>query len=415
MNVFLLILLTLFGHAFFWVGLGNRIHGIGVRRWCIVVAADAMALLAAAIPPVVALAYWGNYQRLFEIVRFPVGCTLGQRLLAGYIILCWVVVPVTLVWFLVVRYQTRMPSLVRFHGRRRAAIDPHSDRFGKAEATHHVLTRLPWNEMLRLDVVDWTLDAPRLPSALDGLSIVHLSDTHLIGVVGKAYFREVVRVANEQSPDLMVLTGDIVDSPDCLDWIPDTLGRLRAKYGVYFILGNHDLRLGDAAQLRGLLEGCGLIDLGGRQRRIEINGCPILLTGNELPWFDPAQAAVDKNGSAAKNGVEDGERKVEKAASGGERPFHIVLSHTPDQFAWARSHDADLLAVGHTHGGQVRIPPLGAIFSPSFWGVKYIAGIFYSPPTIMHVTRGVSSNVPLRWLCPPEIAKLILRSTLSDK
>ena len=68
------------------------------------------------------------------------------------------------------------------------------------------------------------------------------------------------------------------------------------------------------------------------------------------------------------------------------------------------------MLAGHTHGGQIRIPPLGAIFSPTTKGVKYISGVFYVPPTILHVTRGLSGDIPVRWNCPPEIAHLRLRA-----
>ena len=162
---------------------------------------------------------------------------------------------------------------------------------GAGENSHHFLARLPLNEILRLEVSEWMLDVPRLPPALDGLSIVHLSDFHFTGRVGKAYFREVVRISNELQPDLVALTGDIVDKPACLDWIADTLGRLAARHGVYFILGNHDLRLGDVGRVRRTLEQSGLVDLGGQQRRIEIDGHPVLLAGNERPWIGRSQGA----------------------------------------------------------------------------------------------------------------------------
>ncbi len=58
------------------------------------------------------------------------------------------------------------------------------------------------------------------------------------------------------------------------------------------------------------------------------------------------------------------------------------------------------MLAGHTHGGQICIPPLGPIFSPSAWGVKHVAGVYYSPPTILHVTRGVSGDTPLRCAAP---------------
>ncbi len=270
-------------------------------------------------------------------------------------------------------------------------VDLVSAAASAAELAHHPLVHLPWNEILQLEVVQWVLDVPRLPPALDGLSIVHFSDLHLTGRVGKAYFRELVRFSNELRPDLVCITGDLIDRAACLDWFADTLGQLVARHGVYFILGNHDCNV-DLGRLRRTLNQQGLIDLGGRWMTIEIGGTPVVLAGNERPWI---AAAADL-------------KTCPPPAPAG--PLRIGLAHTPDQLAWARAQECDLLLVGHTHGGQIRLPPLGAIFSPSIDGVKYISGIYYVPPTILHVTRGVSGDVPVRWNCRPEIAQLCLRA-----
>jgi uncharacterized protein len=212
----------------------------------------------------------------------------------------------------------------------------------------------------------------------------------LTGRVGKAYFREVVRTSNELQPDLVALTGDLVESAARLDWIPDTFGQLQSRHGVYFLLGNHDLLTHDVARLRQTLVQSGLVDLGGRQRQIEIKGETALLAGSERPWIDNRPAAL--------------------SCADGATPLRIVLAHTPDQLGWARRQNADLILAGHTHGGQIRIPPLGAIFSPSLWGVKHVAGIYYAPPTILHVSRGVSGDTPVRWRCPPELTHITLRT-----
>ena len=146
-----------------------------------------------------------------------------------------------------------------------------------------------------------------------------------------------------------------------MDWLADTLGQLVARHGVYYVLGNHDCSV-DLGRLRRTLDQSGLIDLGGRWIMIEIGGTPVVLAGNERPWID---AAADL-------------RTCPPAAPAG--PLRIALAHTPDQFAWARAEEVDLLLVGHTHGGQIRLPPLGAIFTPSTKGVKYISGIDYAAP-----------------------------------
>jgi uncharacterized protein len=414
---YLLLLLAALGHAFVWIGLVNRLHALGLRRWIISLLTVTMFLCAALIPVAVG---WRLVQQGGRDLAPAAGVDIGALLIDLYLIACWIVAPVTLLRAAALRFR-RVPPIVRFHRRRPATIDPAPAAALAEEVRHHSLARLPLNEILRLTVVDWTLDVPRLPPALDGLSIVHLTDLHLSGRIGKAYYREVVRIANGLEPDLVAVTGDILEKPACLPWIADTLGRLSAPAGVYFVLGNHDLvamqegglapsgtpktppersaasRLSpffqavDARPLRQALEQCGLIDLGGRWRQIEFRGTPIVLLGNERPWGATAADLKDAPPPAPAG------------------PVRIALAHTPDQLGWAVRHDVDLLLTGHTHGGQICLPLLGPIFSPTLHGVKYIGGVYYVPPTILHASRGISGDAPVRWRCPPEIARIRLR------
>ncbi len=390
MMTVLLLLLTLTGHGFLWIGLVNRLHATGLPRPFVKSTTFLMFLCGSLIP--IGLGVWCVVHP--ECFSSPPWrwLSLGNGIVccvAGYVMACWLIAPLTLVRFVLMRMALRQPPVVRFHGRRPLKIDLISAAAHPGEIVHHPLNRLPRNETLRLEISQWELDVPRLPPALDGLSVVHISDLHYTGRIGMAFFREVVRTCNELKPDLVCITGDLLDRPIGFGWIADTLGRLTGKHGVYFILGNHDLRVDSQRLLRTLKEH-GLIHLGGRWQQICVNETPIILIGNERPWIVPTKEFSDDLPPAG--------------------PLRIVLSHSPDQFVWAQSHDADLLLAGHTHGGQIRIPPLGAIMSPSWHGVKYIAGMFYTPPTIMHVTRGVSGDVPLRWNCPPEISLLKLRA-----
>ncbi len=223
-----------------------------------------------------------------------------------------------------------------------------------------------------------------------------LSDLHFSGRVGQEFFHEAVRLANELQPDLVALTGDLIDKTRCLSWIAPTLGRLVARYGAYYVLGNHDLRV-NVGRLRTELSRAGLIDLGGSWRIIEMNGRSIALAGNELPWI---RRATDKS-------------QCPMTAHGGE-PFRVLLAHTPDQFAWAHRQGFDLMLAGHTHGGQIRFPVVGPIVAPSRHGVRYAGGTFYEPPTVMHVSRGLSSLMPLRINCRPELTLLVLRAGGSE-
>lgn len=252
--------------------------------------------------------------------------------------------------------------------------------------------KLPGNEICRLAMPVKTLRLASLPERLNGLSIVHLSDLHFTGQMTRAYYDYVVDRANEMDGDIAVITGDIVDKEACLAWIPETLGRLKARHGVYFVLGNHDKRIGDASRVRKAMMQCGMKDVGGRTMTLDINQTEIHLAGNEMPWY-PLRAS------------EDLFRPEARAAS----VFRILLAHTPDQYLWARDRNYHLMLAGHCHGGQIRLPLLGPIVSPSRYGAKYASGLFFETPTLMHVSRGLSGTHPLRFNCTPELAKLVLQ------
>ena len=190
----------------------------------------------------------------------------------------------------------------------------------------------------------------------------------------------------------MAITGDIVEKTYCLPWITSTLGRLKALHGKFFVLGNHDKRLPDVAKARRLLVESGLVDLGGRWLLQDVRGESVLLAGNELPWFGPAPNMSEIPGTSF----------------GEPTPFRILLSHSPDQLRWARRNSFDLMLAGHCHGGQICLPLIGPLVAPSYSGVKYAAGLFHEPPTLLHVSRGVSGLEPLRFNCPPELTKLVL-------
>ncbi len=384
----LLLLIALLGHTFLWFALVNRLHSTAWPHR----ASHAASLLCFAC--LVAVPVW------FAWAFLPAGADVLSgvhwRQVSGaavlYLATCWVAAPLALAWWVWGRVLHRPPPVLRFH--RTRPIDLALDGTQPASTQHaqHFLVRLPGNQILQLDLTERAIAIPRLAPALDGLSIVHVSDFHFTGRVPKTYFEGVVCHSNRMEPDLVAITGDLVDHSDLIDWVPDTLGKLRGRYGVYFILGNHDLRV-DIERLRRVLHEAGLIDLGGRWIQIEIRGEAVVLAGNELPWIAPAA---------------DMTRCPERSGDGG--PLRIVLAHSPDQFDWARAQDTDLLLAGHTHGGQIRLPLIGPILSPSRLGVRYASGLFYAPPTVMHVTRGVSGEFPVRINCPPEMAHLVLHS-----
>ena len=187
-------------------------------------------------------------------------------------------------------------------------------------------------------------------------------------------------------PDIVAVTGDLADGLDYIRWIVPVLGRLRWKVAGLAILGNHDGWYAPD-RVRRRLRRLGMHVLGNGWERIEVRGEPLIAIGQESPWFHPAPDL-----SACPPG-----------------PFRLCLSHTPDNIRWARRAGVDLMLSGHVHGGQVRLPVIGSILVPSRYGRRYDCGVFDEGPTLLHVSRGLGGDHPLRFLCRPEATRLVLR------
>ena len=176
---------------------------------------------------------------------------------------------------------------------------------------HHYLAFLPGNEALSLQVSDKRYALPRVPREWHELSILHLTDTHFIGNLERPYFEEVTRLAAEMNPDLIVFTGDLLDDLELLPWLPATFGRLKAPLGCYYVLGNHDWFYG-ATEIR---------DEFARA------------AGKTWRPLDPARTSWSSARNCRHGTALDGAHP-ELGADRGD--FRLLLSHTPDHFAWRR-------------------------------------------------------------------------------
>ena len=255
------------------------------------------------------------------------------------------------------------------------------------------LKKIPFNLAHWIAVESIELALPTLPQELDGLKICQLSDFHLTGQLDLAWFERVVATANDFEPDLIVITGDLVDDFECLDWIEPVFGQLKSTHGTFFIRGNHDLRIGDQEMLLQRLEASGMKWAGGQFTSLDINGAKISFAGNELPWHAGAESL----------GVDSKPKEA----------FNILLTHSPDQIEWAKPFNFDLIFAGHNHGGQIAFPFVGPIVAPSKYGVLYASGTFQIDDAIMHVSRGLSGDECIRINCPPEIGCFTLRAARS--
>ncbi len=258
------------------------------------------------------------------------------------------------------------------------------------------LNVLPGNEIGDLQVTRKHLRLPRFIKGVEGFRIGHLSDLHFTGQLRQPHYQFVMDRLMELEPDLVIISGDIIDSDDCLSWIEPVLGRLSAPRGCAFVLGNHDRRLRRVDQLLSSLTDLGHVDLGQSSWKFKLDsGTQIELMGNEQPWFDRHPRHTTLLGDAGSQSAQ---------------MLRIGVSHSPDQLPWARKHRLDLMLAGHTHGGQVRFPCIGPIVAPSWHGSRFASGVFYHAPTLMHVSRGVAGTHPLRWRCAPEVSLLTLQT-----
>lgn len=379
------VILAAAGHAILWVALVNRLHAVGINRLLIHALTGICGLAVTGIPLVI------GYDMYRGSAAIAADSGWLRVLAASYLVACAVVCVVAAFhrWW-VRRHSERCGVVLSNHTSR-----THATGGVAALAAPGIpawLARLPLNQVHEIYVHEKRLAVPRLPADHDGLRIVHLSDLHISGRITKAYFEQVVEHVNACAPDIVAVTGDLLERDKCVEWIPDTLGRLTAASGIFYVLGNHDRHV-DVNRLHAALAAVGWQYLGGQWREVVVRGLPLVLAGNELPWYKPA-----------------GDMRTCPPRGANGLPLRIVLSHSPDQFRWAQQHDVDLILAGHNHGGQICAPWIGPILAPSQHGVRYAAGAFREGSTILHVSRGTSSLTPIRVNCPPEIALLVLQS-----
>ncbi|NLF71870.1 MAG: metallophosphoesterase [Candidatus Anammoximicrobium sp.] len=380
-------LLAVLGHLAMWLGAFSRIHALGLRRWQLELVEKPILLALLGLPAAVLLRLAYAPPPELDPGQLIPGGALGWC----YFWLCCVWgAAAGLIWSW---RKWRGPPVQYLQYQRE--IVPIAKRLGRlpcGDAATRLLARLPGNQILDLEINVKTLLLPRLPACLDGLTVVHLSDLHFTGRLTQDFFRFVADRVTELDADLIAITGDLIDQPACLEWVPEILGAMQNRLGAFCVFGNHDLRMRDMSLLAAKIERAGWHYLGGRWSELHLRGHSIVLAGNELPWLaPPADMSTCRMHSDIRRGV------------------RILLSHSPDQIQWARTRDFDLMLAGHTHGGQIQLPMIGPLIGQSRYGVRYCCGVFDAPPTLLHVSRGLSGVQNLRIQCRPELTKLVLK------
>jgi predicted MPP superfamily phosphohydrolase len=305
----------------------------------------------------------------------------------SYALLCLVIALAGLPGVTLLRTFRKSPRGIEAQGEEiDLAIDPGFDRV-VGEGKHHWLLSLPRNRSLRIRKVECDLNLPGLPLALDGLSLVQVTDTHFSHCFRREFFEIVAEEAARWDADLVAFTGDLLDDPTTFDWVVPVFSKLRGRLGQFAILGNHDHRLRPGRARRALRK-AGFADLEGRWERFEIDGATLALGGTSAPWGP----SLDYQGAA-------------------DADFRILLSHSPDQFPKAALQGIELVLAGHNHGGQIRLPIFGPILMPSRYSRHFDRGFFQNGRSTLYVSQGVAGKHPIRYGCTPEITRFTLRAT----
>lgn len=229
----------------------------------------------------------------------------------------------------------------------------------------------------------------RLPGEFEGFRIVQLSDIHHSPFTNREQIERAVKTANSLHPDIIALTGDYI-SHDRRYAAPcaELLGELRARFGVFAVLGNHD-HWTDAALITDLFRAEGITVLINEGMRFEHKGVTFWLAG-----VDDTMVGLEDL-PLALAGARDDEMK-------------LLLAHNPIILRRAARAGVDLVLSGHTHGGQVTLrSERSASGRPRR---RLLRGLGRQGETQIYVTRGLGTVVlPIRYGCPPEVSLLEMR------
>lgn len=274
------------------------------------------------------------------------------------------------------------------------APDPVRLRAGLALGLAAAASAMGLREGLRRPrLVEREIALERWPAALDGYRIVQLSDVHIGPILDRRFAADLVRRANDLAPDLLVITGDLVDGP-VSRLAPEVapFRGLRGRDGVFAVLGNHDFYSG-AESWAEVLRALGVTVLRNRHEVLHRAGQGFVLAG------------VDDHRGDLREGGSPEDLPAALADAPAELPV-ILLAHDPSTFPAAVRRGVDLQLSGHTHGGQIW--PFAGLVRLA---IPFVAGLHRRARSTLYVSRGTGFwGPPMRLFAPAEITLLRLRS-----
>lgn len=229
----------------------------------------------------------------------------------------------------------------------------------------------------------YTICSDKVPPAFAGFRIAHISDLHNTEI-GEQNI-ELLKLLRESDPDIIVITGDLVDSYHTdLEIALHFAAEAMKIAPCYYATGNHEARITDYGALRTGLEAVGVTVLENEKIMLEQGGEVIALAGLRDPSF---RMRIN----------------IPELTAG--EYYTILLSHRPEMFDSYVTYGVDLVFTGHAHGGQFRLPIVGGLLAPNQgWFPQYDAGLYTAGHTNMLVSRGIGNSLfPFRFNNRPEI------------
>ena len=256
-----------------------------------------------------------------------------------------------------------------------------------------------------IDITTINYNNIKVPKNFDGFSILQLSDLH-----NKSFGKNQTTLINKTkdiNPDIIVITGDLIDKRrTTLDDIENSLIYLKSAINIapiYFVPGNHESKSDVYEYLKNEMELIGVNVLDNKNMSIEKNGDKINLLGiDDLMFFAPTQKDI----------VTNLEMELQDLTSDKKDDFNILLAHRPSFINIYSKYNLDLVLSGHCHGGQVRIPFIGGLFSPDdYFFPKYDSGLYKVKETDLIVSRGLGNSIaPQRIFNNPELIVVKLQN-----
>ena len=245
-----------------------------------------------------------------------------------------------------------------------------------------------------VDITNFTYSHPLIPESFDNIRIIQFSDTHLGFQYNLSDLEETIETIQTPNPDIICFTGDLMDNPNDYQETSEIitlLSKLKAPLGKYGVYGNHDHGGYGTEIYKDIMSNSGFSLLVNESNFITLgDGSRIVISGVD----DAMLGKPNLDSSFPKQPDE---------------LFTILLSHAPDYADYASRYPFGLQLSGHSHGGQIQIPLLGAVVTPPF-AEKYREGAYTIDSLTLYVNRGLgTTRIPYRLFSRPEITVIDLQ------